>query len=59
MSTCNSSKMPVVVCVFGGKGNLDCLAMGHIGQKKGCHDENFAGMEDIFFIFTKGTCPSL
>lgn len=55
MSTCNSSKMPVVVCVFGGKGNLDCLAMGHIGQKKGCHDENFAGMEDIFFIFTKGT----
>lgn len=50
--------MLVLLLDLGGNGNLDCLAIGHIGQKKGCFGEKFTGIKDMPFIFTKGTWPS-
>lgn len=49
----------LVLVVLSGKGILVCLAMGHVVQVKGCLVENFTGIAEIPFIFTKGTCPNL
>lgn len=56
---CIRSKQWGEVVILLGKGSLDCLAIGQIGQKKGYFGENVTGMEVNFFIFTKGTWPNL
>lgn len=47
------------VCDLDEKGNLVCLAIGHMVHVKSCLGENYIGMKDMPFIFTKGTCLSL
>lgn len=58
-STWSSSKISKVLSVLVGNGNIFFLAMGHMVQVKGCFCENFIGIKGTFFIFVKGTCPSL
>lgn len=58
-SMCNRSKHFEEVVVLVGKGSLDCLAMRHNWQKKGCLVEKCSGIEIKPFIFTERTWPSL
>lgn len=45
--------------VFWAKGNMYCLAMGHIKQRNDCFEDKWTRIGSMPLIFTKGTCPSL